>query len=229
MPPNRPRPAPRHKTPRRRRNPRRAPLRASRAGYALRSIVVTPTFAAALGVVLAAAVAGPPAPMVLSTTPDRGTPCWVNGCSSGTGKGTPAVRPGTKRLDARRPAQAGGRGQASQRRPAGSPSGGQFVVEYRTVHQGRDGNFIGEITVASRGSQPAGDVTLRFSYRPGRIQAAWANAPLSYGAHSVTVVAGQHPGRSPGGRIHVMFSVSGPAGPPAACTANGEPCRLTTG
>lgn len=182
-----------------------------------------------MGVVIAAALAGPPAPMVLSTAPDRGTPCQVKGCSTGTGKGTLAVRPGTKRLVNPPPAASGSRIQAGQRPPAGSPSSPEFVVRYRTVRQGWGESFMGEITVASRAGHPSGAATLRFSYPSGQIQAAWADAPLSHDAHTVTVWAGQHAGWSQGGQVQVMFSVSGPAGPPATCTLNAQPCHLATG
>jgi hypothetical protein len=203
----------------------------------MRWVVVTPTFAAGLGVVVAAAMAAPTRSVLLSPRPDLGQPCPVKGCGSVNGKGMLATRPGTQLLAPKLVPNGGSRalaGKGQPTAPSGAGSGSlaarEVMVHYQTLRQDWGGDFIGEITLASRTGQPLGAWTLQFSYPSGRIAAVWGGAPLSHGPHTVTVSAGQYAGGSPEGhQIQIMFSVSGQAGPPASCTIDGRACQYASG
>ena len=84
---HRKRPAPRHQAPSRRSRSEATPARARHFGPAVRRVLVTPTFAAGLGIVLAAVLAYPMTRTVISyggTPPAGGQPCRVKGCVSGS-------------------------------------------------------------------------------------------------------------------------------------------------
>lgn len=189
----------------------------------MRWVVLTPTFAAGLVVVVAAAMSAPTHTVDLLTKPFRGQPCATPGCVSG--KGSPASRPGSKRLviPARVPASHMAGGQL----PAVGGAGHNVLVQYRTLGQGRNGDFNGQLILASRTAQPLSNWVLQFSY-PGQIR-VWAGQSQQSGQHSVTVTSGQYGGGWAGwsgGRIvQIVFSVSGQAGPPATCTVDGQPCN----
>src|SRR5947207_6698307 len=92
---HRKRPAPRHRAPSRRRRSGATRARAGSFGPAVRRVLVTPTFAAGLGIVIAAVLAYPMTRTVISyggTPPAGGQPCQVKGCVNGTpGDGGPAT------------------------------------------------------------------------------------------------------------------------------------------
>ena len=195
----------------------------------MRWVVLTPTFAAGLGIVVAAAMAAPTHSVVLSTRPYSG-PCAVQGCRATGGPGTLASGPGSKRLvnPARVPASHAAPGQHA----VASAAGHGVLVQYRTVGQNRDGSFVGQLILASRTAKPLRNWVLQFSY-PGQVR-VWGGPPQPPGQHSVTVTAGQYPygggwaGWSGGRIVQIVFSVSGQAGPPASCTVNGQPCHYTS-
>jgi hypothetical protein len=202
----------------------------------MRWVVVTPTFAAGLGVVIAAAMAAPARSVLLSPRPDLGQPCPVKGCGSVNGKGMLATRPGTRLLIPTHGPNGGSRSLTGKGQPTvpagagGSLAAREVMVQYQTLRQDWGGEFIGEITLASRAGQPLGTWSLRFTYPSGQIEAVWGGMPLSHGPHSVTVSAGQYEGGAPAGHpIQIMFSVSGQAGPPASCTIDGQPCHYASG
>src|SRR5436189_3124642 len=109
---HRKRPAPRHRAPRHQQpnhqaledrglpmsQPMATHARPTPLGTAVRRVVVTPTFAAGLGVVIAAGLAYPTTKTVISyggTPPAGGEPCLVEGCASPGGSGDLATaRPG---------------------------------------------------------------------------------------------------------------------------------------
>jgi len=189
----------------------------------MRWVVVTPTFAAGLGVVVAAALAAPTRSVVLSTRPFEGKPCATAGCAP-NGKGTLATRPGTKRIviPARIPAPGTAQGQHA------TGAGLDVLVQYRTTSQYQNGDFTGLLILASATGQPLPSWVLHFSY-PGQIMAVWGRPPLPPGQHSVTISSEQDPSGSWGGRqVWIAFTVSGQAGPPATCTVNGSACHFTS-
>lgn len=194
----------------------------------MRWVVLTPTFAAGLVVVVAAAMAAPTHTVQLTTRPFRGQPCATPGCVSG--KGTTASRPGSKRLV--NPARVPATHMAGGQLPAVSGAGHNVLVQYRTLGQGRNGDFTGQLILASRTAQPLSNWVLQFSY-PGQIRMVWGRPPLPAGQHSVTVTSGQYPsggwaGWSGGRVVQIVFSVSGQAGPPAGCTIDGQPCHVSS-
>ncbi len=187
----------------------------------MRWLVLTPTFVAGLVVVVAAAMAAPTRSVHFLPQPFSG-PCALQGCRSARGTGV-LTRPKPKRLvnPVRVPAS---------HAPAGG-AGQDVLVQYRTVGQYHSGGFFGQIILASGNSQPLQNWVLRFSY-PGQIK-VWGGPPQAPGQHTVTITAGQFPsaggwaGWSGGRVVQIVFSASGPPGPPASCTVNGKVCRYT--
>src|SRR2546430_16167365 len=92
---HRKRPAPRHQAPGRRRRSEATRARARSFGPAVRRVLVTPTFAVGLGIVIAAGLAYPMTRTVISyggTPPAGGEPRRGNGCVGGNpGGGGPAT------------------------------------------------------------------------------------------------------------------------------------------
>ena len=194
----------------------------------MRWVALTPTFAAGLGIVVAAAMAAPARTVVLSMGP-HARPCAIPGCRGRAGAGKVASKPGgTKRLviPARVPTP------GTSRSAGVSGAGRDVLVQYRTVGQDHSGNFVGQLILASRTGRPLHNWVLQFSY-PGQIR-IWGGPPQPAGQHTVTVTAGQYPygggwaGWSGGRIVQIVFSVPGQAGPPASCTVNGQPCRYTS-
>jgi hypothetical protein len=210
-----------------------AQARARVFSTAMRRVVVTPTFAAGLGVVIAAVLAYPMARTVISygpRPPARVAPCLVSGCGSGTqdgGGGLATARPG-KRLAS--PAPAVKHPQPSPP-PAASGNGApapalQPVMQYQTLHQWQ-GGFVGEVTITGPGVQPSAHWQLRISYGSARIIGVWGGHWTSRGDHAalVTPDSGDGLGGGEGGNVQVILAVSGSPGPPSGCSFNGQACR----
>jgi hypothetical protein len=199
----------------------------------MRWVVVTPTFAVGLGIVVAAAMAAPTGSVVLSMKPYVGKVCPAGDCG-GTGNGTLASRPGTRRLvvPARVPTPAPGTGHG--RSVSATGGAGRMLVQYRTS-QAVSGRSAGLLTIASRTGQPLGSWTLTVSFPASdQIQQVWAGTSLPHGPHSATVTSGQltQAGNGWGGwqgghAGQIVFVVSGPSAAPASCTINGQSCQLT--
>jgi hypothetical protein len=188
--------------------------------------MVTPTFAAGLGIVIAAGLAAPVAGNVLhyNAAPDRGRPCPATGCRNLThgGAGLATARPGVR---VRTPAgQQDGRDQ-----PSGSAAGGtasQVRVRFRTM-RGGGSDWVGEMTLAGPPGRPLPRWTLRFSYPSDQIVSVWRDGWVPHGRHSVTVSGAGHRGGGPEQRSgDITFVAVGRSGRPAHCTLNGQPCRF---
>src|SRR5215831_8303931 len=166
-------PAHRHQAPGHRRQPVGTQTRPRAFSTAMRRVVVTPTFAAGLGVVIAAVLAYPMTRTVISygARPPAGTaPCVGSDCGTGTqdGGGTPAARPG-RRLAS--PAPAAKHPQPSVPPATGggaSASGQQPVMHFQTLHRW-PGGFVGQITITGSGVQASAHWQLRISYGSARI------------------------------------------------------------
>jgi hypothetical protein len=204
---------------------------------AVRRTVVTPTFAAGLGVVIAAvlAVAFPLANVIsFGRGPQAGgSPCPVEGCLStgGGGGGEPAaVKPGRKLVT---PAPA--RLKAHGRTPApsgtqpgggkGSPPPGGAAVRYQTADQWQDG-FVEEIVISpTPGSSAAWRLLL--TYSSAHIVNVGGAKWSSQGEHSVLVQPESTGGQPPPGRgsIRIYVAVTGSPGPPSGCSFDGQACR----
>ena len=198
---------------------------------AMRRVVVTPTFAAGLGVVIAAVLAYPMTRTVISyggRPPVGVAPCVGSGCGTGTqdGGGTPAARPG-KRLAS--PAPAAKHPQPSVPPATGggaSASGQQPVMHFQTLHRW-PGGFVGQITITGPGVQASARWQLRISYGSARIIGVWGGTWAPRGDHSVLVTPDSGNGQAGGGGggVQVVLAVSGSPGPPTGCAFDGRACR----
>src|SRR5215831_8131942 len=201
---HRKRPAPRHQAPRR---PRRSEATRARTGYfspAVRRVLVTPTFAAGLGVVIAAVLAYPMTRTVISyggAPPAGGQPCQVKGCVTSTpsDKGLATASPG-QRLVTPSPSP---RDPGTPASPAPAPgeaaaSGPQPVMQYQTIRQWRSG-FIGEITITRPGEQAPASWQLRLTYSSAHIFGVWGGRWTPSGEHAVLVTPDNADGPTSGG------------------------------
>jgi hypothetical protein len=148
-------------------------------GPALRRLMVTPTFAAGLGVVVAAGLAvSMTSRTVLHFSGPEGKPCAVRGCASGLdrspGAGTPASASPGKRLvpstlgpeNSARPSPSfiGGKGGEDSDHHSGS----QVVIDYETTQRWSWG-FDGQITISGLTHSALSTWRLGFSYPGTRI------------------------------------------------------------
>jgi hypothetical protein len=204
---------------------------------AARRTVVTPTFAAGLGVVIAAvlAVAFPLANVIsFGKGPQAGgSPCPVEGCLStgGGGGGEPAsVKPGRKLVT-----PAPGRLKAHGRTPApsgtqpgggkGAPPPGGPAVQYKTVGQWPD-EFVEEIVLSPTAGASA-TWRLLLTYSSAHIVNVGGARWVPQGEHSVLVQPLGAEGQPPagGGSIRIFVTVTGSPGPPSGCSLDGQACR----
>jgi Cellulose binding domain len=208
------------------------PASATAFSTAVRRVVVTPTFAAGLGVVIAATMAYPMTKTVISyggTPPVGGNPCRLDGCVGGTdGSGSPATAspgslvgtpsPATTRPDPAAPLTPG----------AGVVAAGQPLMQYQTLRQWGSG-FIGQITISDSSGSAPGNWQLRLAYDSARIIGVWGGRWSSSGDHAVLVTpeSGDGNSRAGSGHIQVVVVVSGHPGPPSGCAFNGQACRTS--
>jgi hypothetical protein len=195
----------------------------------LRRVAVTPTFAAGLGVVIAAVIAYPLTRTVISYGPEppaAGHPCLVTDCATtAPGSDGPATAKGLRLVQ---PAPRPKRHRTMPARPA--TAGPRPVMAYQTLHQW-PGDFAGQITI----TMPAGPVPatwrLRLSYRSAIIDRVWGGTWTARGPHVVVVrppvpsdpAPGVHSGGG-AGDIRIYLEVTGPPGPPTGCEFDGQPC-----
>jgi hypothetical protein len=199
---------------------------------AVRRVVVTPTFAAGLGVVIAAAMSYPMTRTVISyggTPPAGESPCLVTGCGTGTpdGKGSPATASPGSHLASPAPAATHPDPSATGAPGGTGPvaSGPQPAMQYQTLRQWQSG-FIGQVTITVPGGAPAG-WQLRLSYQSARIIGVWGGKSSLAGDHTVLVTqgGGDGPSQDGGGSIQVVLAVTGTPGAPSGCALNGRTCR----
>jgi Cellulose binding domain len=204
------------------------PASATAFSTAVRRVVVTPTFAAGLGVVIAAAMAYPMTKTVISyggTPPAGGASCTPDGCGSGTdGSGSLATASPGARLASPSPAIT----HLDPTAPLapGMVVAGHPLMQYQTLRQWESG-FIGQITISDlSGSAPA-NWRLRLAYDSARIIGVWGGRWSPSGAHAVLVTpdGGDGNTRSRSGHVQVVVVVSGHPGPPSGCAFNGQACR----
>lgn len=193
----------------------------------MRRVVVTPTFAAGLGVVIAAVLAYPMARTVFRYSAPDGQPCQLKRCGVGAQGNVPALasaKPGLPLVTptpsvspaSRTPDPVG-------THPYRPPWHGQPVIDYQTVHQ-QMAAFVATLTVITPSRLPSGGWRVGFTYPSATILSVWGGAVLSQSPHSVVVQGSQ---AGPQG-IRLRVEVTGRAGPPATCVFNGQPCRIVT-
>jgi len=208
-----------------------APASATAFSTAVRRVVVTPTFAAGLGVVIAAAMAYPMTKTVISyggTPPAGGARCRLDGCVGGT-DGSGSLATASPGAQLRSPSRTTDPGSAARSAPgAGTVAAGHPLMQYQTLRQW-DGGFIGQITISDvSGSVPA-HWQLRLAYGSSRIIGVWGGKWSPSGDHAVLVTPDSADGnsRTGDGQIQVVVVVSGHPGPPSGCTFNGQACRIS--
>lgn len=227
---HRKRPASRHQWRIRGRRTQSPEPRETNIASAVRRVIVTPTFAAGLGVVVAAMLAfqmGVPSFRV-SVPRWTGQRCTTPACVTTPGNAGTATVKGGQPLQAPVPAVTASSGPVSRgANGAASPPGAQAVVAYQT-EASWPGGFEGHLTISLAGGQVPSHWRLRFSYPSGQIQRVWGSVSWQpKGAH-IAVVAAPHsdePGAS-GQDIQVWFQVTGNAGKPHGCTFNRVACRF---
>jgi Cellulose binding domain len=223
--------APKHQASERPERPIATAAPATAFSTAVRRVVVTPTFAAGLGVVIAAAMSYPMTRTVISyggTPPVGGSRCQVTDCGTGAADGNGSLAtaspgsqlapptPAATHPDPSAPATSGGGTAASSPRPA---------MQYQTLRQWQSG-FIGQVTITVPGGAPDG-WQLRLSYQSASIIGVWGGHWSPSGDHTVLVTpeSGSTGGHGGGDSVQVILAVDGMPGPPSGCTFNGRACR----
>ena len=201
-------------------------------GTAVRRVVVTPTFAAGLGVVIAAGMAYPMTKTVISyggAPPAGGGSCLTAGCV-GDGSGELATASPGQRLESPPPAATSPDPSA-----APAPSGGGTVaagpppvMQFQTLRQWESG-FFGQVTITNTGGSAQANWQLHLSYDSAHIIGVWGGRWTESGDHSVTVTPDSGDGTSHDGSssVQVVLAVSGRSGPPSSCEFNGRACQMS--
>jgi hypothetical protein len=197
-------------------------------GVGLRRIAVTPTFAAGLGVVIAAVIAYPLTRAVISYVPEppaAGHRCPVVACATAApdSGGLATAKPGL-RMPSPRPTPQ--RHLAMPAPPAAASP--RPVMTYQTLRQWT-GGFEAEVTIALPTGPPPASWRLRLSYRSAVIDRVWGGAWTARSPHVAIVtplIQGQpgRPGVSPGADIRIYLEVTGVPRPPTGCELNGQHC-----
>jgi Cellulose binding domain len=201
-------------------------------GTAVRRVVVTPTFAAGLGVVIAAGMAYPMTKTVISyggAPPAGGAPCLTAGCVAGSGE-LATASPG-QRLESPPPAA-----KSPDPSAAPAPSGGGTVaagappvMQYQTLRQWQSG-FFGQVTITDPGGSAQANWQLSLSYDSAHIIGVWGGKWSASDDHTVVVTPDSGDGTSHNGSsVQVVVAVSGQAGPPSGCAFNGRACQTGQG
>lgn len=183
---------------------------------------MTPTFAAGLGVLVAAVLAyqmGTPSFRV-SMPRWNGQRCANAGCAPAPGPSGPASVKGGQRISD--PASAAA-GTSSERSAAAGPAAGrvQPVVTYRTISS-ESGSFLGHLTLRFRGGAPA-HWRLRFGYPQARIERVWGHAQWRLENQHTAVVTGT---AAAGQEVRLWFDATGHASAPDACAFNRVACHI---
>jgi len=201
----------------------------------MRRVVVTPTFAAGLGVVVAAVLAYPMQTVFSYVTPGAlgqgGLRCGQNGCSHQalpTGKPEPFGAGGALNPSAPASPKPAGAGEGSPA-PPGQPegTGGTTVVQPRLSYKITSkwqGGFWGQIIITFPGAVPA-NWHLRFGYPGGHILGMNPDSRLAPNGHAAVVRSSDY---AAGRRrtFAIGVGVQGVPTHPARCLFDGEPCHI---
>ena len=199
----------------------------------MRRVVVTPTFAAGLGVVVAAVLALQ-MHTVFNYAPPGGTTCQVAGCAISSQSGGHTASGPTRRLSTPGSAAAhsGGNGSTSDGKdsPAGggsSPVAAAPQLSYQTASKA-PGGFEGTIVMTFKAQYAHQRWRLRFSYPSARILRVWAGKYLhiQHSRHSALVASLSSRVRGLPRLVRVSIEVAGRPGPPPQCSFNGHGCHF---
>jgi hypothetical protein len=199
----------------------------------MRRVVVTPTFAAGLGVVVAAVLAYPMRTVFnYPGSPEAPCPPAPVSCGLSDGGKAPALGSGNRMNTASPSApHSGGKGsrsaaQSGSRDNDGRGQAGAPQLTYHTYSKGQWG-FAGTIEITFQAKHAHDHWRLRFGYPAARILKVWAGKPLPHRVHSAVVGSWDWSGQVPSdGMVRVSIGVAGHAGPPHRCFFNGQPCRI---
>jgi hypothetical protein len=210
---------------------------------ALRRLVITPTFAAGLGVVVAAFLAANMSRTVLHfSAPIPGNQCTSGDCHVPKPHGgtLASARPGVHIT----PSSPAATGQAPALQPGGTPSaaagGGApqpsvgtqpVTITYQQVEQW-PGGFADQITISGLSGSRVHSWSLAFGY-PGSRVAGVQGARWEPGGPGAVVARGAiWPGsgqvQSSADAVRLMVIVNGQPGAPSGCTLDGAPCRFAS-
>lgn len=211
----------------------------SRLGSAMRRVAVTPTFAAGLGVVVAAVLAYPMQTVFSYVAPGAlgsgGLVCGSSGCSHQNvpnGKAAPFGSAGGGALGQPRPGSAERDNDGSSAASGHAAAGGtttpaaQPQLSYKITSKWQ-GGFWGQITITFPGPVPA-NWSLRFGYPGGHILGMNPDSHLAPNGHAVTVRSTDYSaGTGPGGRTFAVgVGVQGVPTHPARCAFDGRTCHI---
>lgn len=199
----------------------------------MRRVVVTPTFAAGLGVVVAAMLAYPMGTTIFNYAGPAETPCQPAPapCGLSTGGKAPALGSGNRMKTPSATAPHSGGNGSTPGRPGSQNAGGRGQagapqLTYHTYSKGQWG-FAGTIEITFQTRQAHDHWRLRFGYPSARILKVWAGRLLPHGAHSAQVGSWDWPGQAlSDGLVRVSIGVAGHPGPPHRCFFNGQPCHI---
>ena len=223
------------------RRPARVRRRGARITPALRRLVLTPTFAAGLGVVVAAFLAANMSRTVLHfSAPIPGNQCPSAGCHvqephGGTlASARPGVhiRPSSPAASGPAGLQRGGAASASGGgRPQPSPGTPPLSITYQRVGHW-PGGFADRITISGLSGTRAHAWTLALGYPGARIAgvqgARWEpGSPGAGVAQGITWPGWGQPQNSSGAPVRLMVIVEGQPVPPSGCALNGAPCTFS--
>jgi hypothetical protein len=216
-----------------------------RLGVALRRLMVTPTFAAGLGVVVAASLAVNMTKTVLHfSSPLPGGPCAAGHCHPQPAQGgtLASARPGVPIATPRSPAAGPGqrRMQAGNapgdRRPGraklGHRPGPAAVITYQLTQQW-PGGFTDLITISGLGGRGSWSLSLAYpGARIAGVQGAswkWRSAGSGVARGQNAAGGGDQPGdpSGPAGITQFVVTVDGRSQPPSGCAFNGQPCSFS--
>jgi hypothetical protein len=201
---------------------------------AVRRVVVTPTFAAGLGVVVAAVLAYQPQ-TVFSYAAPNGAPC--NGSSCGVpaqAGGEPAARAGARLpTPAASPSRPAVTVPAQPARSAARDNDTRPVLAavpelgFRTTGSGRWG-FDATIYITFPPGTAHQPWHLRFGYPSARILKLWAGRFLVHGVHTALVTSADWSGQAAGQRtLTFSIGVTGRPVPPRKCSFDGRTCHIS--
>ena len=197
----------------------------------MRRVVVTPTFAAGLGVVVAAVLAYPMRTVFNYAAPN-GETCETAGCGIGSQTGGHTASGPGSRLPTPGPGGSRRSNSGSTSHGNNAPAGGQAAaapqLSYQTASKAHWG-FDGTIVIAFKPKFEHQHWRLRFSYPSARILRVWAGSyiHIQHSRHSALVASldSQAHGTVPQ-LVRVSIEVAGPPGPPPRCLFNGHGCHF---
>lgn len=194
--------------------------------------MVTPTFAAGLGVVVAAGLTlNMPRAVLHFGDPDQGTPCAVRGCGHDVPGGgmLASAKPG---VHLARPAPQGSAatghgGAVPSPGPADQPGRGQVSVAYRTTQQ-FPGGFAGQITIFGLPGPQQGPWRLAFDYPGASILSVTGAHWQPTGPDAGVATGGPQAGPGQPGQdgVVITVTVSGQPANPSGCRFDDAPCTF---